>query len=53
MRQHNFHLTILTCGNKVIETLHPQLQANKNPGSQTPHSVFEMFVKQQGLFDHL
>lgn len=47
MSQHHFHLTILTYAIKVIETLRPQLQAKKNPGSQTPHSVFEMFVEQQ------
>jgi len=47
MRQQNFHLAVLTHANKVKETLFPPLQANKNPASETPHSICEVFVKQQ------
>lgn len=55
MRQQNFHLTVLTYANK--ETLFPPLQANRNPASETPHSIFEVCQTAKNhnkeLFDHL
>lgn len=47
MRQQTFHLTVPTYANDVIETFFPPLQAKKNPASEAPHSISQVFVKQQ------